>query len=294
MSAHPNPETEGATITQEKRKRIQGIYLLMLPTFLFLFIFLIIPLFRMLLNSIYDPQFTFEHYTRFFSEPAYVQVLWNTIKISLIVTAATLILGYPVAYTLVSVSERIRNILMIFILLPFWTSFLVRTYAWIVILQKEGIVNKTLLSLGLIDEPIKMVHNTIGVLVGMTHVLLPFMILPLFSVMKGINLDLVKAAQSMGASPFKAFIKVFLPLSLPGIAAGSILVFIISIGYYVTPALLGGAKDTMISQLIAQQVGEQLNWGFGSALAVVLLIVVFVLLYMFNKFVGINKISFGP
>lgn len=271
-----------------------GLQLLILPTFLFLIIFFIVPLFKVLLNSLYDPTFTLKNYLLFFKEPAYTAVLFNTLRMGILVTLITLVLGYPVAYMLSQVSSRARNILLIFVLLPFWTSFLVRTYAWIVILEKEGVVNRILLSLGIIHEPLQLVHNSVGVMIGLSHVLLPFMILPLFSVMKNIEMDLVKAAQSLGGTPFQSFVKVFFPLSIPGIAAGSILVFIICIGYYVTPALLGGGKDTMISQLIAQQIGEQLNWGFGSAIAVVLLLAVLILLYLFNKFIGLDKISFGP
>lgn len=269
-----------------------GAKWLILPTATFLVIFFIYPLSKVLINSFFNPNFTLENYIRFFKEPVYLNVLWITLKTGLLVTFVTLILGYPVAYMLASVGERARNILLIFVLLPFWTSFLVRTYAWIVILQKEGIVNKTLMTIGIIDQPLMMVYNTTGVIIGLTHVLLPFMILPLYSVMKNIDVDLIKAAQSMGASPFRAFRKVFFPLSVPGIAAGAILVFIICIGYYVTPALLGGRKDTMISQVIAEQIGEQLNWGFGSAIALVVLIVVLVLLYIFNRFIGMDKISF--
>jgi len=270
-----------------------GFHLLLIPPVLFLVGFLFIPFIQVIINSFFDPEFTLIHYIRFFKEPAYYQVLWNTIKISMIITFVTLILGYPVAYMLVLVPDRLRNILFIFILLPFWTSFLVRTYAWIVILQKEGIVNQLLMDMNIIGEPLMLVHNTTGVVIGMSHVLLPYMILPLYSVIKGIDFNLVKAAQNLGASPTKSFLKVFLPLSVPGIAAGSILVFVISIGYYVIPALLGGAKDTMISQLIAQQISGQLNFGFGSAIAVVLLVVIFIILYFFNKFVGIKRISFG-
>ncbi|MCF6093677.1 ABC transporter permease [Microaerobacter geothermalis] len=285
----------GVTADQKKaRIPIQGVNLLAIPALIFVLFFFIYPLIKVLFNSVLDPSFTLKHYVRFFSEPAYLQVLWITIKTGLLVTFICLVLGYPVAYMLASVPDRVRNLLLIFVLLPFWTSFLVRTYAWIVILQKEGILNKTLLALGIIEEPMKMVHNTFGVIIGLVHVLLPFMILPLYSVMKNIDMDLVKSAQSLGATPYKSFTKVFLPLSFPGIAAGSILVFIISIGYYVTPALLGGRKDTMISQLIAQQIGEQLNWGFGSAIALVLLVVVLGLLYLFNRYFGLEKISFGP
>lgn len=290
-------EFDGAK--QEQRVQTQsfiqkyGFHLLLIPPILFLVVFLFIPFIQIVMNSFFDPEFTLMHYMRFFKESAYYHVLWNTIKISIIITLVTLILGYPVAYMLVLVPEKVRNILFIFILLPFWTSFLVRTYAWIVILQNEGVINQALMNMNVIDEPLMLVHNTTGVVIGMSHVLLPYMILPLYSVIKGIDFNLVKAAQNLGASPTKSFLKVFLPLSIPGIAAGSILVFVISIGYYVIPALLGGAKDTMISQLIAQQISGQLNFGFGSAIAVVLLIVIFIILYFFNKFVGIKRISFG-
>lgn len=281
-------------IISTKAPRINKLYLLIVPTLLLLLVFLFYPLVKVLLNSLFSPDFTLEHYARFFQETAYVHVLWNTLKTCFLVTFFTLLLGYPVSYVLVTVSDRKRNFMMILVLLPFWTSFLVRTYAWIVILQKGGIVNQSLIAMGLIDEPIKLVYNSVGVFIGLVHILLPFMILALYGVMKSIDLELMKAACSLGATPTKAFLKVFLPLSLPGIAAGSLIVFIISIGYYVIPALLGGAKNTMISQIIAQQIGEQLNWGFGSAIAVILLVVVFVLLYFFNKFIGIEKISLGP
>lgn len=275
----------------QEKKRFNLLSLLMIPTIIFLITFLVYPLIKIFIHSFFDPSFTLEHYKRAFTEPAYLNVLWLTIKIGLLVTISCLILGYPVAYMLVSVSAKLRNILFIFILLPFWTSFLVRTYAWIVILQKEGVLNKLLLSIGLISDPLKLVHNTPGVIIGMTHVLLPFMILPLYSVMKGIDMNLVKSAQSLGAPPLKSFTNVLLPLTIPGIAAGSILVFIIAIGYYVTPAILGGAKDTMLSQLIALQISGQLNWGFGSALALILLTIIIILLMIFNRFVKLENLT---
>ncbi|HWQ42575.1 MAG TPA: ABC transporter permease [Desulfosporosinus sp.] len=278
----------------ENGKKLNTTKLLVLPAVLLVIVFLIFPLFQLAYNSFFSPDFTFKHYLRFFQETVYLQVLVNTIKVGLYVTFITLVLGYPVAFLLVTVSQRMQNILLIFVLLPFWTSFLVRTYAWMIILGREGVVNKLLIYLGLIHEPLSMLHNSFAVLIGLSHVMLPFMIFPLYSVMKNIDLDLVKAAQSLGATPFHAFKKVLFPLSVPGIASGSILVFIISIGYYVTPALLGGGSDTMISQLIAQQIGQQLNWGFGSAIAFILLVVVLIILSLFNRFFGLDKISFGP
>lgn len=282
------------SIYQNKIRKFNKLYYLLIPILVLLLVLLFYPLISLLFQSFFDPDFTLDNYKRFFQETAYLNVLWNTIKTCIFITLITLLLGYPVSYVLVTVSDRLRNFLMVLVLLPFWTSFLVRTYAWIVILQQNGVVNQFLQSIGLIDEPIKLVHNTVGVYVGLIHILLPFMILALYGVMKSIDLELIKAACSLGATPTKAFFKVFLPLSIPGIAAGCLIVFIISIGYYVIPALLGGSKNTMISQLIAQQIGEQLNWGFGAAIAMVLLIVVLIILYLFNKFVGIDKISLGP
>lgn len=282
------------SIYTNKVRKFNRLYYLLIPILVLLLFFLFFPLINLFVKSFFSPDFTLEHYERFFRETAYLSVLWNTIKTCFFITLITLLLGYPVSYVLVTVSDRVRNFLMILVLLPFWTSFLVRTYAWIVILQQNGIVNQFLQKIGIIDEPIKLVHNSVGVYVGLVHILLPFMILSLYGIMKGIDLELMKAACSLGATPTKAFFKVFLPLSVPGIAAGCLIVFIISIGYYVIPALLGGSKNTMISQLIAQQIGDQLNWGFGSAIAMILLIVVLIILYLFNKFVGIDKISLGP
>jgi ABC-type spermidine/putrescine transport system permease subunit I len=179
---------------------------------------------------------------------------------------------------------------MIFIVLPFWTSLLVRIYAWMVILGRYGIINSFLLKLGLISTPLNLLYNTSSVIIGMIHFLLPFMIFPLYSVMNGIEKDLVKAAYNLGATPFKAFIKVFFPLSLPGVGAGSLIVFILSIGFFVTPALLGGRQDQVISMLIEKQVTVQFNWPFASAIAFILLVITLFLFNISNRFLGIERI----
>ena len=181
-------------------------------------------------------------------EALFVGVLERTIVVGLAVTGLCLILGYPVAYLLATLPPNRGNLLMILVLLPFWTSLLVRTAAWVVVLQEHGIVNNALIWLGIIDEPVRLIYNEVGVYVAMTHILLPFMILPLYSVMKAIPPGYVRAARSLGATPTTAFVRVYVPQTLPGIGAGGLLVFIMAIGYYITPALVGGAGDQLISR----------------------------------------------
>lgn len=223
----------------------------------------------------------------------YLDILARTFWISFVVTAACLIIGYPLAYTLAGLPERTANLLLILVLLPFWTSLLVRSAAWIVLLQREGPLNDLLRWLGVIDRPLELVFNRPGVLVAMTHVLLPFMVLPLYSVMRNIDPGFVRAAISLGATPFTAFRRVFLPLSVPGIAAGSLLVFILAIGYYITPALVGGASDQMISWFIAFFTLQTINWGMAAALGTILLVVTLALYALFARVVGIDRLRFG-
>ncbi|MBK8906815.1 MAG: ABC transporter permease [Rhodospirillales bacterium] len=205
-------------------------------------------------------------------EAVFVDVLLRTLWIGSAVTILCLVLGYPISYLLATLPPRLRNVLMILVLLPFWTSLLVRTSAWIVVLQNEGIVNGLLLRLGIIDAPVQMIFNRFGVLVAMTHVLLPFMVMPLYSVMRGISPAHMRAAASLGAPPWLAFLRVYLPQSMPGVAAGCLLVFILGVGYYITPALVGGASDQMVSYFIAFYTNRTVNWGLASALASVLLV----------------------
>jgi ABC-type spermidine/putrescine transport system permease subunit I len=209
-----------------------------------------------------------------------------------VVTVLTLVLGYPVAYALASMSPARANVLMIFVLIPFWTSILVRSYAWMVLLGREGTVNRMMILLGLVDEPVKLLNTRLAVYVAMVHILLPFMILPLYSVMRGIDRNLLRAAENLGASPFHVFRRVFLPLSLPGVGAGCLLVFILALGFYITPALLGGQRDITISMLIAQQV-NLLKWGFASALALLLLVAALAVYFAFTRILGVERIYGG-
>lgn len=223
---------------------------------------------------------------------AFGRILVRTFQISAVVTIVCLLLGYPLAYWLSTLSARQANMCMILVLVPFWTSILVRVAAWIVLLQSNGLVNRGLMGLGLIDEPLALLFNRLGVVIAMVHILLPFMILPLYSVMKSVPPSYLRAAVSLGSAPLAAFFKVYVPQTYPGIGAGGLLVFILSIGYYVTPALLGGADDQMLSYYIAQYTNVNVNWGMACALGAVLLFTTLALYGVYRK-VGKAELSLG-
>ena len=223
---------------------------------------------------------------------AFSRILLRTFEISAVVTIFCLLLGYPLAYWLSTLSPRQANILMILVLVPFWTSILVRSAAWIVLLQSNGLVNRSLLELGFISEPLPLLFNRLGVIIAMVHILLPFMILPLYSVMKSVPPTYLRAAVSLGSSPLAAFFRVYVPQTFPGIGAGGLLVFILSIGYYVTPALLGGADDQMLSYYIAQYTNVTVNWGMACALGAVLLSATLVLYAVYRRVVK-SELSLG-
>lgn len=223
----------------------------------------------------------------------YRQAFLRTISISATVTVLCLLLGYPVAWMLANLPAKSSNRLMLLVIVPFWTSLLVRTTAWYVLLQPGGVINSLLMGLGLATHPVPLIFNRAGVLIGMTHVLLPYMILAIYSVMKSVSPIYVRAAQSLGAHPFTAFVRVYVPQTLPGVGAGCFLVFVLALGYYITPALLGGAGDEMISQLIAMQTNTQLNWGLAGALSAYLVIFTAVFYFLFNRIVGIDRLRFG-
>ncbi len=225
----------------------------------------------------------------------YLELFAKTLYLSALITLLTLILGYPIAYLLATLPSRTGNLLLILVLLPFWTSLLVRTTAWVALLQSQGVINDILVLLNVIDTDnrLQMIHNATGTIIAMTHILLPFMVLPLYSVMKTIPPSYMRAAVSLGSHPFRAFWKIYAPNTVPGIGAGAILVFILAIGYYITPALVGGTSGTFISNLIAYHVSTSLNWGLAAALGVILLGIVLVLYLLYDKIVGINNIKLG-
>lgn len=223
---------------------------------------------------------------------AFGGILLRTFHISLVVTLVCLLLGYPLAWWLATLPARSANVLMILVLVPFWTSILVRVAAWIVLLQSEGLVNRGLMGLGLIEQPLALLFNRTGVVIAMVHILLPFMILPLYSVMKSVPPTYLRAAVSLGSSPIAAFFRVYVPQTYPGIGAGALLVFILAIGYYVTPALLGGADDQMLSYYIARYTNVEVNWGMACALGALLLAATLVLYGVYRRF-GKAELSLG-
>ncbi len=225
----------------------------------------------------------------------YLVLLWRTLVVSVFITMICLLLGYPVAYLIANAPPHRSTLFLMLVLVPFWTSLLVRTTSWIVLLQTHGVINDLLTTVGLIsdDGRIAMIYNMTGTIVAMVHVLLPFMILPLYSVMSTIPPLHLQAAESLGASPLQAFLRVYWPQSLPGVAAGSLLVFILSIGYYITPALVGGRTGQLISNLIAYHMQQSLNWGLAAALSVILLVCVAVLYIVYSRLVGVERMRLG-
>ena len=265
-----------------------------LPALFLVACILLIPFAWLAWLSLFDAagNLSGQNYARLL-RPAYVASFLTTFKVAGLVTVICVLFGYPVAYLLSQLSPRAAQILMVFVILPFWTSVLVRTYAWLVLLQRKGVINDWLLSVGAIDQPLALVHNLTGTVIGMVHVMLPFLILPLYASMKAIDPVLLRAAANCGASPSQAFRQVFLPLSMPGLASGIALTFVLCLGFYLTPALLGGGRVAMWSTQIADTVSKFSNWGAASALSVALLVVTAVILWGVRKLTDALSFSAG-
>ncbi len=227
------------------------------------------------------------------STQIYLKLYWRSLRIALTITLLTALLAFPLSYYLANTSSRKANTLMVFVLLPFWTSLLVRTTSWIALLQTNGVVNSTLESIGIISKPLEMLYTEFATVIAMTHILLPFMVLPLYSVMKNIDPSYFRAALSLGSKPMPAFFKIYFPMTLPGLSAGALLVFIISIGYYITPALVGGTDGQMISNIIAFHMQSSNNWELAAALGSLLLILIVALYWIYDRLVGVNNIKLG-
>ena len=240
-----------------------------------------------------DGSLSLMHYRRMIEQPSYARIFGATFKVSLMTTALCVVLGYPLAYVLSQLPRRAANLCLIAVMLPFWTSLLVRTYAWLVLLQRRGLVNTWGMELGLWEEPLALVHNLAGTLIGMVHIMLPFLVLPVLNSMRSIDMDCMKAAANLGASPTRAFWSVFFPLSLPGLFAGALLVFVICLGFYVTPAVLGGGKIVMVSNQIANDIELFFNWGAASSLGVVLLVSTMALLWLASRLTRIEHLLGG-
>lgn len=263
---------------------------LLLPGSIFLVVLFVVPLTGLLLLAFGMPSWTLANFWRIAETPVYLTVMRNTLEISVTVTALAFVLSYPIAYALTMGGVALRTFLLIGVVLPYFTSTLARTFAWIVLLGRNGVINQFLLELGWVSQPIPMLYNRFGVILGMTYIVMPMMILPMYTVMSGIDPKLTRAARANGASPLAAFLTIFLPLSLPGLIAGVLLVFIYCLGFYITPALMGGLSDVMITMAISSQILEQLNWNFGAALSVVLLGAVMTILWMGSRFFPIEQL----
>jgi ABC-type spermidine/putrescine transport system permease subunit I len=276
---------------EDRRERLTFLGLSM-PAVLAILIVVFLPIFWLSSLSFYNAagELSTENYARIFESALYRRTFVVTFQISIAVTIICILLGYPLCYLLTKVKDRTAAILMIFVLVPFWTSVLVRTYAWLVLLQRNGIINSSLMSLGIIEEPLQLAHNLTGSIIGMVHIMLPFLILPLYATMRNIDTDLVRAAVGLGSSPRGAFWRVFFPMSLPGLFAGIVLVFILSLGFFVTPALLGGGRVQMLAQRIESTITIYSNWGAASALGVVLLLLALVMIWLMNRVFGLDKL----
>ena len=272
------------------------LFSLSLPALVLVTVVLVLPVgWLFWLSFLSDAgELSLTHYRRIASQASYARIFRTTFEVSIVTTAICVLLGYPLAYMLAQLPDRAAALCLLAVLLPFWTAVLVRTYAWLVLLQRQGMINTWGMSLGLWSEPIPLVHNMTGTLIGMTHIMLPYLILPLYASMRAINGDYMKAAANLGASPIRSFWTVYLPLSLPGLAAGVTIVFILCLGFYVTPALLGGGRVILVSMRIATDIEVFFNWGAASALGVILLVLTVAFLWLASRLANFERFLGGP
>lgn len=254
-----------------------------MPALLFIGLFFLAPLIGLLLRGVLEPTPGLGNYEQLFANSAYARVLLNTFSVAGLVTLFSLLLGFPLAWAITLVPRGWGRWILNIVLLSMWTSLLARTYSWLVLLQASGVINKALMAIGIIDQPLEMVHNLTGVVIGMSYIMIPFIVLPLQATMQAIDPMILQAGSICGASPWTNFFRVFLPLCRPGLASGGLMVFVMSLGYYVTPALLGGAQNMMLPEFIIQQVQSFLNWGLASAGAALLIAITLVLFYFYLK-----------
>lgn len=268
-----------------------GYAALLLPAVVGLLILFVYPMAEVLKASLFNPDLGFDHFQRIIDTPIYSTVLLRTLRVALVVTALCFLLGYPVAYFLAHARPAIRPYLILLVLLPFWMSILIRTYTWIALLGRNGIVNSVLTDLGWIEQPLRMLYTTGAIYVAMAQILLPIMILSCYSVMVEIDEGLIKAARVLGAGPVRAFLWVYLPLSAGGASTGAIIIFILSMGFFITPALIGGRQDLMIGNLIEVQVTQMVNLGFASALGLALLATTVIIVLVFRAMTQVRSVG---
>lgn len=261
--------------------------LLAAPLLLFMLVFYAVPVLSMLMRSVDDPVWTLSHYASLTDDTVFLKVFSNTLYTSLIVTVGTLVLGYPVALSLVR-APRYAPVILILVLLPFWTSVLVRSYAWMVLMGRHGLINEALLAVGMVNQPLRILNTPLATQIAMIHILLPYMVLPIANALRQIDPSLARAASGLGATPWAAFRQITLPLSMPGVAAGVLLVFVLALGFYITPAMVGGPREITLSMLIAQQV-DQLNWAYAATLSAVLLATALAIIAAFYRLPGVGN-----
>ncbi len=288
-------DLHAAGLKRDERMERWRLFGLSSPALLLVLVILVIPVGWLFYVSFIgaDGNFSLENYERMVARKSYSRIFITTFQVSILTTALCIVIGYPLAYFMSQLPTKWANLCLITVLLPFWTSLLVRTYAWLVLLQKQGLVNQWAISLGLWDEPLKFVHNMTGTLIGMVHIMLPFLILPVYGAMRAIDGDYLKAASNLGASPRRAFWTVFFPLSTPGLFAGSLMVFVLCLGFFVTPAVLGGGRVIMVSMKIVSNIELFVNWGAASALGVVLLLMTAVILWIASRFLKLEQMTGG-
>lgn len=292
--ARAGEESGAEALARDARRERRRALALALPALLLVGLVALLPTgWLFWLSVIEGEKLSAAHYLRLVEEESYRRIFWTTFEIAAVVTVLAALLGYPLAYWLSRLPERWANFGLVLVLVPFWTSLLVRTYAWLVLLQRRGLVNRALQGLGLIDEPLRLVHNWTGTVIGMLHILLPFLVLPVYASLRAIDPAYLAAAASLGASPVRAFWTVFFPLSLPGLLAGCLLVFVLALGFYVTPAILGGGRVLMVAMKVQENAGLYLDWGAASALAVVLLLATLALFALLARLVPLERLLLG-
>jgi putative spermidine/putrescine transport system permease protein len=272
--------------TATRRRRDWRSIRLLVPALLLLVIFFLLPVLSLLLRSVLEPTPGLSNYAQLLGSTTYLRVFGNTFLVATVVTLATLAIGFPTAWLLAIAPRKLSSLLFAILLLSMWTNLLARTFAWMVLLQQTGPINRLLMALGVINEPLTLVNNLIGVTIGMTYIMLPFLVMPLHATLRSIDPSTLRAAAICGASRWQAFWRVLVPLAMPGIASGALMVFVMALGYFVTPALLGGASYMMLAELIAQLVQQLLNWGLAGAAAFVLLAVTLTLYTLQLRFTG--------
>lgn len=299
MTLSPTPHREDALnatkLRVAERRQSLMVLALTLPAIIAVCLVIVIPVGWLFSLSFLDSNgdLSLVNYEKMIAYKSYLRVFKTTFNVSFLTTLLCIVIGYPLAYFLSQIPRKYVGLFMLTVLLPFWTSLLVRTYAWLVMLQRNGLINNFAIDLGIWEAPVKLAHNLNGTLIGMVHIMLPFLVLPLYAAMRRIDRHALQAAANLGATPVQAFWQIFVPLSLPGVVAGSLIVFVLCLGFYVTPAVLGGGKVILVSMQITAILEDQFNWGAASALGVVLLVSTFAVLLLASRFLKLDSVMFG-